>query len=102
METGFVIRVGDSDDYHVEDDIDGVVERLRMNRVTGPVSAWVFTGVGGDVASLGKVGGIEADGYRRNNYIALFWGTHDEKAGCGIIRPITPEEIAEINRWLAS
>jgi hypothetical protein len=86
VETGYVIRVGDSDDYHVEGELSGVVERLRMNRV-GRLVGFVRRGV-------------EAEGFRGENYISLFWGVHDTENGSTLQRELTILEFNEINRGL--
>lgn len=87
VETGYVMRVGDQDDYHVESEIDGVVERLGMHGLSE--------------ISRDRRYGVSADGYGRNNYISLFWGTHGDEAGSDPIRELTDGEIEIINQYLA-
>lgn len=87
IERGFVMRVGDGDDYHVEDDLDGVVERLRMHRIR-------------NLDGFHTVLGVIAEGYSRNNYISLFYGTHSEAEGSTPERGLTYEEFDEINAKL--
>jgi hypothetical protein len=81
---GFVVRVGDADDYHVEHDIGAVAERLRDHGIRR-LDGWTL-------------GGVFAEGYRRDNYISLFFGKHDPENGSTPQREITPDEYSRLNR----
>jgi hypothetical protein len=89
----FVVRVGDQDDYHLED-MDGLAERLRMSRVRGPVIPYICTSSWASENMRGKVVGVESHDCRRDNYISLFV-SEDGTVEYG--RSITEEEWAELN-----
>jgi hypothetical protein len=54
------VRVGDRDDYHGFDTIDEAAREMAAGGVAGPLSAREL--------------GVEADGFRGQNHVSLFWG----------------------------
>lgn len=93
----FMIRVGDQDDYHRED-MDGLIERLRMSRVRGPLLPYICSSRWASPEMQGKVVGVESKDCRGpHNYISLFGCDKDGEYE----RSITDEELAELNSNLS-
>lgn len=81
---GFIVRVGDIDDYHVESNISDVVKRLKRVGIK-------------ELIGITRLG-VYADGYTGQNYISLFFGSHHKVHGSVCKRPITMDEFDHINR----
>lgn len=90
----FVVRVGDQDDYHIEDEISDVAERLRMCRVEGPLTPYICTSSWASPSMRGKVVGVESTDCRRNNFISLYVSDNGTMEYGG---SLTEEQIAELN-----
>lgn len=84
--TGFIVRVGDQGDYVVKQTIDAVARTLYSHGVTRVDSP--------------RPMGVEADGFRHQNYITLFYGEHNERDGSTPHRDTTLGERETINRLL--
>ena len=80
------MRLGDTDEYHRYDDIEGVAEAMREASVHGPFKM-------GHPMSKGM---LYAPGYEACNYISLFWGDEDAE----FVRTLTKEELNQIGMWL--
>jgi hypothetical protein len=92
--TGYVVRVGDADDYHVEDEQTGLYNisvRLRNAGVRHIINEgdYRFTGL--------KTAGKD---FKGNNFISLFYGRHSERHGSRDARNLTDKEIESINDLL--
>jgi hypothetical protein len=96
---GYMVRVGDRDDYHDEGmDMDEVAERLRMSRVKGPLLPYVCSSRYASEEMRGKVVGFEAEGCCGDQgYISLYVATVDT---VDYERSLTEEEIADLNSRL--
>jgi len=87
---GFILRVGDQDDYSVLDDLSDVADKLFICGV----SCLDCSVRGGFVGT-----GIDGESFAGNNYISLFHGQHGVK-GSRLERELTAAEGENINEYL--
>jgi hypothetical protein len=83
------MRIGFEDGYHAVVTVEDAADHLAE-----------FYGIE-NVARHNEYG-VSTDGFQGQNYISLYWGTDPKDGNAEMTRPLTDDEITEVNLSLES